>query len=104
MDNVLLPTTNADDFSVVPMTEEQKYIFDLKGWICLPGLLTEEQLEPIREHQLAFLHDRESLPAEERDNHGGPSQILADHPAVVGVLNEIISNQRLATGECYGFR
>ncbi len=104
MDNVLLPTTNADGLPVVPMTEEQKYRFDLKGWICLPGLLTKEQVGPIREHQLAFLHDRESLPPEERDNHGGPSQILVDHPAVVGVLNEILSNQRLATEECYGFR
>ena len=29
---------------------------------------------------------------------------LFDHPAVVGVLNEILSNQSLANEECYGFR
>ena len=86
------------------MSDEQKYLFDLKGWICLPGLLSEDQLEAIRAHQLAFLHDRESLPPQERDNHGGPSEILLDHPAVVGVLNEILSHQGLASESCYGFR
>jgi hypothetical protein len=86
------------------MTDEQKYVFDLKGWIALPGLLTEEQLGPIREHQMKFVNDRESLPRSERDNHGGPSQILLDHPVVVGVLNEILSHQRLASEEVYGFR
>ncbi len=104
MSRLLLPTKNADGIPVVPMTEEQKYLFDLKGWIALPGLLSEDQLEPIRAHQMAFLNDRESLPAEEQDNHGGPSQVLLDHPVVAGVLNEILSHQPLATEECYGFR
>jgi hypothetical protein len=104
MNRTLLPTTNADGLPVVPMREEQKYIFDLKGWIALPGLLSEDQLEEIREHQMKFLYERDSLPAEQRDNHGGPSQILLDHPAVVGVLNEILSHQGLASEECYGFR
>ena len=104
MDKMLLPTTNADGLPIVPMSEEQKYIFDLKGWISLPGLLSNEKLEPIRAHQMKFLYERDSLPKEERDNHGGPSQILLDHPAVVGVLNEILSHQGLASEECYGFR
>ena len=104
MDKTLLPTTNADGLPIIPMNEEQKYIFDLKGWITLPGLLDEEQLDTIREHQMKFLYERNSLPPEEQDNHGGPSQILLDHPAVVGVLNEILSHQGLATEDCYGFR
>ena len=99
-----LPRTNGDGLPVVPMTEEQKYLFDLKGWIALPGLLSEAELEPVREHQLRFLRDRDSLPPQERDNHGGASQILLDHPVVVGVLNEILSHQSLATEDCYGFR
>lgn len=100
----LLPTKNADGRAVVPMTDEQKYRFDVKGWIALPGLFTEEELAPIREHQLRFLNDRESLPPEERNNHGGPSQVMLDHPAVVGVLNEMLSQQSLAADDCYGFR
>ena len=86
------------------MTEAQKYLFDLKGFIALPGLLAEEELQEIRAHQMKFLYERESLPVDERDHHGGPSQILLDHPAVVGVLNEILSYQALATEQCYGFR
>ena len=100
----LVPTTNADGRTVIAMTDAQKYLFDLKGFLALPGLLTEEELGPIREHQMKFLYERDSLPPDERDNHGGPSQILLDHPAVVGVLNEILSHQALASEECYGFR
>jgi hypothetical protein len=100
----LLPTTNADGRDVVPMTGAQKYLFDLKGFIALPALLSEEELVQIRAHQHKFLYERESLPPDERDNHGGPSQILLDHPAVVGVLNEVLSHQALASEECYGFR
>lgn len=104
MEKTYLPTKNADGRDIVPMTEEQKYVFDLKGWIAIPGLLTEEELGPIREHQMAFLSDRDSLPPDQRDNHGGASQILLDHPVVVGVLNEVLSHQGLASEDCYGFR
>ena len=100
----LLPATNADGLAVVPMSDAQKYLFDLKGWIALPGLLTAEQVEAVRSHQMRFLYERDGLPPAERDNHGGPSQVLLDHPAVVGVLNEVLSHQALATETCYGFR
>ena len=100
----LLPTTNADGREIVPMTEAQKYLFDLKGFIALPGLLSAGELDPIRQHQMKYLYERDSLPPDERDNHGGPSQILLDHPVVAGVLNEILSHQGLASEECYGFR
>jgi hypothetical protein len=86
------------------MTDSQKYEFDLRGWILLPGLLTEEQLVPIRAHQLRLKYDKQSLPPAMRDVHAGPSQVLLDHPAVVGVLNEVLSNQTLASDDCYGFR
>ena len=100
----LYPTTNADGKPVIAMTDEQKYWFDIKGWILLPALFSETELTPIREHQMRFLYDREALPAHERDNHGGASEVLLDHPAVVGVLNEIISHQPMASEDCYGFR
>ena len=102
MDNQLLPTTNADGLPIVPMTEAQRYTFDVKGWICLPGLLSEDALGAILEHQHKVLTERESLPPEERNCVGGPSQILLDHPVLAGILNEIVSHQGLASEECYG--
>ena len=81
-----------------------RYEFDLNGFLLLPGLLSSEELGPIIEHQLAFRNDRDSLPPEQRDWHGGASVRLLDHPAIVGVLNEVLSHQGLATEDCYGFR
>ena len=103
MQRQFLPTTNGDDQPVVPMSEEQKYLFDLKGWITLPGLLDSKTVDRVRQHQMDFLYQRDSLPPEERDNHGGDSQILLDHPVVVGILNEIISHQALASEDAMGF-
>ena len=60
----LLPAANADGVPVVPMSDEQKYLFDLKGWIALPGLLDAAQLERIRAHQMRFLYESETLPPE----------------------------------------
>ena len=45
----LLPTTNADGLAVVPMSQAQLWEFDLRGWICLPGLLSAEQVAAGRE-------------------------------------------------------
>ena len=99
----MLPTTNADGLPVVPMTEEHKYLFDMKGWICLPGLVEGDQLAEIHEHQMKLVKEPESLPPEERNPVGGPSQVLLDHPVIVGILNEIVASQQLATEDCYGF-
>jgi hypothetical protein len=99
-----LPSTNADGRLVIPMTDEQRYVFDLKGWLVLPGLLGAAELDAVREHVLRFHRDRGSLPSHERFECAGAAEMLLDHPAVVGVLNEILSYQPLAAEECYGFR
>ena len=36
-----LPTTNSDGLPVIDPTDEQKYLFDTRGWILVPGLLSE---------------------------------------------------------------
>jgi hypothetical protein len=100
----LKPAVNADGLPVVPMTDDQKFEFDLRGWILLPGLFSEEELVPMREHLYKLRDNRDALPPEQRHMYGGPCQRLLDHPVLVGVLNEILSHQGLATEDCYGFR
>ncbi|NKB70215.1 MAG: hypothetical protein GKR89_24350 [Candidatus Latescibacteria bacterium] len=95
------PASSADwDFDL-PMTDEQKFIFDLKGWLLIPGVLSDDEIAPIKEHVVG-------LKKEYPDDHympgrwEWPSQALFDHPAVVGVLRQIIAADR--SDSCYGFR
>lgn len=100
----LLPTKNSDGKPVIPMTEEQKWLLDVKGWVCIPALLSEKELVPVREHLLRVSRDPASVPAHERWLMGGAAQVLLDHPAVVGVLNEITAHASMASDDAYGFR
>ena len=84
----LLPTTNADGLAVVPMSQAQLWEFDLRGWICLPGLLSAEQVAAVREHQLRLMHEPESLPEKERDHHGGPSQGQSPTPCTRPLITQ----------------
>ena len=45
-------TNNQSD--VVPMTDEQKFIFDLKGWIAVPGVLTDDEIEIAKAQVIAL--------------------------------------------------
>ena len=100
----LLPTTNANGLPIIPMTDAQKYLFDVRGWLVIPGLLSASELEPIRAHMMAYLYNRDSLPLHLQDPFGGPGEILLDHPGIAGVLTEILSHPQLAAEDCYGFR
>jgi hypothetical protein len=100
----LLPAANADGLAAIPMTDEQRYLFDLNGWLCLPALLSPGQTAAIREHVLRLHRDRASVPPHERYECAGPGQVLLDHPAVLGILNEVLSYQPVAAADCYGFR
>ena len=86
----------------VPMTDEQKFIFDLKGWIAIPSVLTEEEIGAIKEHAHTLKNHPESIDQKDRSSLSGPAQILLDHPVVVGVLREILGDD--PNEDCYGFR
>ena len=32
------------------MTDEQKFFFDLKGWLLLPGVLSDAECGSVKEH------------------------------------------------------
>jgi hypothetical protein len=74
------------------MTDEQKFFFDLRGWLLLPAVLPEEECAAVREHLLAG-----------GNGFSGPAQALLDHPAVVAILNEVLACRPPAEGY-YNFR
>lgn len=98
-----LPKKNADGLDVIEPTEEQKYLFDAHGWLLIPSLLGEDEIEEMREWCLKLHFESDSLPAHQRTPLAGPTQRLADHPVVVGMLNEFTANPAVSSQECYGF-
>ena len=99
-----LPSANADGDPVVDLTQEQKYLFDTRGWLLMPGVLSAAETEAMRDFALQVRDRPESLPEEERCYVAGPLEKLADHPVVVGFLNEFLAHPHLSSPACYGFR
>ena len=96
----LTQTTGIEDTQIalldapVPMTSEQKFFFDLRGWILLPAVLSETEIEEMKAEVYAGA----------RQSYEGVLQELLDHPAIVGVLNEILSEDPFVKDDCYSFR
>lgn len=93
-----IPTTASPQ----TMSDEQKFFFDLKGWLLLPAVLEADLLEALREHVYKLRHEPDSLPEHERYALAGPGQQLVDHPAIVGILRDIIAPD--PDDSAYGFR
>tara|TARA_B100000686_G_scaffold145986_1_gene153461 strand:- start:1386 stop:2192 length:807 start_codon:yes stop_codon:yes gene_type:complete len=72
------------------MTEEEKFKFDLTGFLVRPAILSTDQVEAIVDQVDRIKHAPETLPPEHRDVPGGPASILIDHPKVIDVLHEVI--------------
>ena len=104
IENADFPVTNADGKPVVPLTDEQKYLFDMRGWLLVPGVLTADEAAEMRSFCTRLKNDPESIPESERSTLGGPLQQLADHPVVVGFMNEFLAHPELSSQVCYGFR
>ena len=103
--------TNADGRPVVPLTAAQKYHFDTKGWLAVPGVLDVAEIEEMRDFVLRLKADPESIPEHQRSPVGGPLQRLTDHPVVIGFAQEFIYNpftdgggDSLENDHGYGFR
>ena len=72
------------------MTDEEKFRFDLTGFLVRPAILTRDEVDAIVEQIDRIHHNPESLPSEHRAVPGGPASVLIDHPQVIDVLHEII--------------
>ena len=55
------------------MTDEQRFFFDLRGWILLPSILSEAEVDTLKGEVYAGA----------RNSYEGDLQALLDHPAIV---------------------
>ncbi|HIB88188.1 TPA: hypothetical protein EYN09_07690 [Candidatus Poribacteria bacterium] len=78
----------------VPMTDEQKFFFDLHGWILIPSVLSAMETEEMKAEVYAGA----------KQSYDGALQRLLDHPAIVGILSEILSEEPFMRDDCYSFR
>ncbi len=99
-----LTTTNADGIPVIVPTQKQKYDFDRNGWLLIPSVLSDTDIAEMREFCQQLHETPERIPEPEQGTLGGPLQKLADHPVVVGLLNEFLAYPPAASEDCYGFR
>lgn len=83
-----------DTDNPVPMTDEQKFFFDLRGWLLLPSILSDDDIEEMKAEVYAGA----------KRSYEGALQRLLDHPAIVGILSEILTEDQYALDDCYGFR
>lgn len=72
------------------MTEHDRIVFDLKGYVIKPAVLSEGEVGELREFVLRQRREPESLPPHQRRLPGGLFERLIDHPAVMDVLLDVI--------------
>ena len=77
------------------MTEEQKFIFDLKGYLLIPEVLTPSEIDEIKDQVDTIRTNPEALPPYERQFPGGASSMLIDHPAIIDILKETLGEIRM---------
>ncbi len=78
----------------IPMTPEQKFFFDLRGWILLSSVLSQAEVDEMKAEVYAGA----------KKNFQGKLQRTLDHPAITGILSEILAEKPFVNEECYGFR
>lgn len=77
-------------FSGGNMSQHDRVVFDLKGYLVKPAVLNEDEVKTIKEFVLRQKNNPESLPVHERQLPGGAFAPLIDHPEVMKVLLEVI--------------
>lgn len=101
---VSLTRTNAEGLPAIELTQEEKFRFDLQGWILFEAVLTADQVRQMRDFCRQLHSDPASIPERHRTSVGGPLEALIDHPRVLGFMNEFVAHPPLASQDCYGFR
>ena len=76
------------------MTPEQKFFFDLNGWILLPAVLTDAEIAVMEQE----------VSAGAKQAYQGELQNLLDHDGIVDILTEILAHWPYPVDDSYGFR
>ncbi len=76
------------------MTDYEQFIFDLKGYLVIPEVLTSHETSTLRDHLTTVATNPDSLPKHHRAPMAGPAEFLIDHPRVMGILETIIDPNR----------
>ena len=66
--------TILDLMEIQPMTDEEKFRFDLTGFLVRPAILERDEVDAIVDQIDRIHHDKESLPPEHRAVPGGSRQ------------------------------
>lgn len=75
------------------LNDEEMVMFDLKGYILFPEILSLDEIAPIKEQCEKLRTDKDSLRPDERCLPGGAASVLIDHPAIMRVLHSIIDDE-----------
>ena len=76
------------------MTPEQKFFFDLNGWIMIPAVLTDLEITVMKQE----------VAAGAKQAYRGELQTLLDHDGIVHILTEILALSPDPAKDSYGFR
>jgi len=77
------------DFSQFELTEEQKFLFDLKGYLVIPDVFNEDEVQAMKEQIHKIKHEPEKLAPQERTVPGGASEVILSNPVIKGALNGV---------------
>jgi hypothetical protein len=72
------------------MTEEERVLFDLKGYLVKPAVLSEGEVAELKEFVLRQRGEPHALPPHQRSLPGGAFERLIDHPILLDVLLDVI--------------
>jgi hypothetical protein len=76
---------------IEPMTDYERFMFDLKGFVVIPNVLGPEELAAVRGHIDAYSESPQDLPESLRSPVSGAAEFLIDHPRVMGILAALIT-------------
>ncbi|MCJ8328360.1 MAG: phytanoyl-CoA dioxygenase family protein [Lentisphaeria bacterium] len=96
--------TTSDGRAVIPLSDEERYHFDIKGWLAIKNVLEPDEIGEMVEFARKLKFDKESVPEKHRTTMAGPLEKLCDHPRVVGFMQEFLGHEDLECEEGYGFR